>query len=113
LIKTALKGAVSDMATGDTLLNKIERLVFGATAAERVEMLVELATRRIEQRLVAALERLAAEETEEEDTQEDDDGEPQQCAECGMWEVYGAASLCATCRPDDEEDVEGKEGSDG
>ena len=39
----------------DRLIDKLERIVFGASAQERVDMLVELAARRVEARLAAAL----------------------------------------------------------
>ena len=47
------------------IVDAIERAVFGATAQERVDMTIELATRRIQQKLVAALERDEAEEEAE------------------------------------------------
>lgn len=37
-----------------TFLDRLDRLVFGATAQERVDMLAELAARRVEQRIAAA-----------------------------------------------------------
>lgn len=39
----------------EPLIDKLERLVFGASAQERVDMMIELAYRRMEARLVAAL----------------------------------------------------------
>ncbi|HEY7976462.1 MAG TPA: hypothetical protein VID72_14030 [Ktedonobacterales bacterium] len=89
---------------GKQLIERIERLVMGATAEERVNLMAELAAQRaaavVEARIVAALERLADEVYDE----------PRQCPQCGLWEVYGTSSLCDVCRPDHEE---GKEGSDG
>lgn len=38
------------------IIDAIERAVFGATAQERVDMLTTLAARRVEQRIVAALD---------------------------------------------------------
>ena len=38
------------------IIDAIDRLLFGATAQERVDMLVELAARRVEAHIVAALE---------------------------------------------------------
>lgn len=58
------------------LIEKIERALFGATAAERVEMLAQIATQRaeriIEARVVAALERPAREDGQ--DSQDGQDG---------------------------------------
>ena len=57
---------------GKQLIERIERLVFGATAEERVNLMVDLAARRaasvVEARMVAALERLADEPTPETDS---------------------------------------------
>jgi hypothetical protein len=93
---------------GKQLIDAIERLVYGATTQERINLMAELAARRIETRIAAALERLADEKTPESvsDQGSDDDDEPHQCARCGLWEAYGASSLCATCRPDDDEEGE-------
>jgi len=48
------------MAKREPLIDKIERWVFGASAAEAAEMRLKLATReaerRLEQRIIAALE---------------------------------------------------------
>ena len=56
---------------GKPLIERIERLVFGATAEERVNLMVDLAARRaasvVEARMAAALERLADEPTPETD----------------------------------------------
>lgn len=49
------------------IIDTIERALWGATAAERVDMMVELATRRAEARLVAALERLTADDANGDD----------------------------------------------
>lgn len=38
------------------IIDKIERAVFGATAQERVDMMAELAARRVEQSIIAALD---------------------------------------------------------
>lgn len=50
------------------ILDTIERALFGASAAEAVEMRVELAARRIERRIIAALE-----QDEDDSTPEDPD----------------------------------------
>lgn len=59
---------------GKPLIERIERLVFGATAEERVNLMIKLAARRaasvVEARMVAALERLADEPTPETGTKE-------------------------------------------
>lgn len=67
------------------LSDKIERLLFGATAAERVDLLIEVATRRAEARLVAAMERLAAENADDAASANSDDMPTQACAGgCGQ-----------------------------
>ena len=54
-----------------SILDTIERFVFGAPAAEAVEMRIKLAEQRIEQQLMAALE------------DEDGDGEDEQRKSAG------------------------------
>lgn len=56
------------MANGKKLIDKLERLIFGATAQEMVEMRVRLAEQRLETRLIAVLE---AGEDEDGDTDDD------------------------------------------
>ena len=53
------------MAKNEPMIDKLERFLFGASAREAVEMRITLAERRIEQRIIAALE-----------SDTDGDGEP-------------------------------------
>ena len=57
------------------LIDAMERLAFGATAQERVDMVVELAARRVEERLAAALERITADDEAASEQEDGGDGE--------------------------------------
>lgn len=48
--------AKGEPTKGEPLIDRIERLIFGATAQERAELIVQLAEQRLEQRLIAVLD---------------------------------------------------------
>lgn len=53
------------------LIDAVERALFGATAQETVEMRIQLATRRLEDRIIAALES----DDDADDADDDADGD--------------------------------------
>ena len=56
-----------------SILDTIERALFGASAAETVEMRIKLAEQRIEQKIIAAFETLDEDEDEASESAGGDD----------------------------------------